>query len=328
MTSARSWKPGNLNLSNRIILAPVAGVTSSPFRRICREFGCAMVHTEMVNARGWVNGNRHTLEYLRFHESERPVSVQIYDSDPVFMGKAARLAAEFADAIDINMGCPAPKVTRTGAGGALLGTPALAGEIMKAVVDNAGGLPVTVKMRAGWNDANADAFMEIAKLAEDNGISAITLHPRTVKQSFSGKADWGRIGRLVRGTELPVMGSGDIFTPTDARDMLERTGCAGVMLARGVFGNPWLIRDTVALLAGKSAARETVENREIISVALRHARLNAEFFGEANGIKDFRKHLLWYLKGRIPRERKPDISRLCTLEDVEGFLEENFKEGV
>jgi len=339
MYHAGEWRIGQLRLHNRVLLAPLAGVSASPFRRICREFGCALVHTEMVNARGWGAGQEHTLDYLRFHESERPLCVQIFGHEPDIMGKAAALAAEIADAIDINMGCPAPGVTRTGAGGALLRNPALAGKIMEAVVDNSGGRPVTVKMRAGWGGSGSAAFkddtggsykdnrdaayLEIAGLAEDCGVSAVTLHPRTVEQRFSGNADREKIRRLVGQVDIPVIGSGDIFTPGDARDMLEQTGCKAVMMGRGAFGNPWLIRNSIALLEGRPMEPERPGSWEIKTVALRHARLNTEFFGEVNGIKDLRKHLLWYLKGRIPRKKKTDISRIRTLEEVARFMDEN-----
>ncbi len=287
-------KIGNLELKNPIFLAPMAGITDLPFRTVVRSFGCGLAYTEMVSAIGLVRKADKTLRYLASDPSDRPLGVQIFGNDPETLAEAARIAEQQgADVIDLNMGCPVKKVTKTGAGAALMTDPALAAAIMQAI-RKATALPFTVKIRSGWNARQANA-LEIGKIAEESGCDAVTLHARTADQGYSGHADWALIARLKGHIRIPVIGSGDIRKPQDAARMFQETRCDGAMIGRGVLGNPWLIGQALSFIDDHRNHEPTLAERE--EVIIRHLDMSAAFYGERAGVRDFRKHLLWYTKG-------------------------------
>jgi tRNA-dihydrouridine synthase B len=288
-------KIGNLILSGKVILAPLAGIADSPFRLLAKRFGAALVYTEMVSAEGLTRGGRGSLRLLDFDPGERPIGVQIFGSDPETMASACRLACKRgAELIDINCGCPVRKVVRKNGGAALLKDLKLLERIFSAV-RRSSEVPVTVKIRSGWDQLSLVAI-EVAKLAQDCQLSAIAVHPRTQAEGFSRKADWGIIQDVKRAVEIPVIGSGDLFSPEDAKNMLDRTGCDAVMIGRGSFGNPWIFSRTNTFLdQGQLPAGPSLEER--IDVCLQHVRLAVEIFGEAAGVKKMRKHMVWYTRG-------------------------------
>ncbi|HEX9779152.1 MAG TPA: tRNA dihydrouridine synthase DusB [Geopsychrobacteraceae bacterium] len=284
---------GSLPLESPLILAPMAGITSLPYRRIMKSFGAALVHTEMVSANGLIREGRKTRELLASSPEEAPLAVQLFGDDPRVLARAAALVADDGALLDINMGCPVKKVIRSGAGSALLQYPDRIRHILtavRAVCEK----PLTIKIRSGWDHQSLN-FIEIGRIAQDAGVDAITLHPRTRAQGFGGQADWQQIGALKAALDIPVFGSGDIFDGCDALRMMAETGCDGVMIGRGGYGNPWLLRDTLALLQGGTIQRPT--RTEIHQVALRHLQLHVEQFGERKAVFEMRKHLCWYAKG-------------------------------
>ena len=286
---------GNITLKNRVVLAPMAGVTDLPFRLLIKEQGCGLVCSEMVSAQALVYGNRRTFELLTTDPRERPVSIQLFGSDPETMARAARILAEYPlDIIDLNMGCPAPKVVKNGEGAALLTDPARAARLVQAVTA-AVSCPVTVKMRTGWAPGEEIA-PQLAVLCAEAKAAALTVHARYREQFYSGHADWSVIKRVKAAVSIPVIGNGDLFSPADALRMQEGTGCDGVMLGRGVLGNPWLVRETVAALAGQPLPPPpTIEER--FTLIRRHFNAQLRFRGEMQSVKEMRKHLIWYLKG-------------------------------
>lgn len=289
-------KIGSITLDNPFILAPMAGVTDAASRLLAKEMGCALVYTEMVSAKGLVYENEHTSEMLYTSPSERPVAIQIFGSEPQFMAKAAKMveASGMADIIDINMGCPAPKVVKGGDGSALMRNPQLAYDVMRAVVD-AVSLPVTVKFRKGW-DANSVNAVEIACLAEKAGVSAVAVHGRTREQYYSGSSDLSTIADVVRAVSIPVIGNGDIRTPQDAMRMMEKTGCHAVMIGRATEGNPWIFREMKHYWeTGEILAKPTVAER--CAMIRRHLALQIEQKGDYIGLREMRKHAAWYTKG-------------------------------
>ena len=287
-------KIGNLQLKNTIFLAPLAGITDLPFRTIVRSFGCGLAYTEMISAVGLVRKADKTLRYLASTPLDRPLGVQIFGNDPQVIAEAVKIAEQRgADLIDFNMGCPVKKVTKAGAGAALMKEPLLAAAIMRAA-RKATGLPFTVKIRSGWSGRQVNA-LEIGKIAEDAGCDAVTLHPRTADQGYSGRADWNLLAELKGQITIPVIGSGDIRRPQDAARMFQETGCDGAMIGRGALGNPWLIAETLSFLEGSPFAPPTLAERE--AIIIRHLNLASDFYGEQAGVRDFRKHLLWYTKG-------------------------------
>lgn len=289
-------KIGSITLDNPFILAPMAGVTDAASRLLAKEMGCALVYTEMVSAKGLVYENEHTSEMLYTSPSERPVAIQIFGSEPQFMAKAAKMveASGMADIIDINMGCPAPKVVKGGDGSALMRNPQLAYDVMRAVVD-AVSLPVTVKFRKGW-DANSVNAVEIACLAEKAGVSAVAVHGRTREQYYSGSSDLSTIADVVRAVSIPVIGNGDIRTPQDAMRMMEKTGCHAVMIGRATEGNPWIFREMKHYWeTGEILAKPTVAER--CAMIRRHLALQMEQKGDYIGLREMRKHAAWYTKG-------------------------------
>ncbi|MFE9250234.1 tRNA dihydrouridine synthase DusB [Streptomyces sp. NPDC007088] len=284
-----------------VVLAPMAGITNAPFRTLCREFsgGKGLFVSEMITTRALVERNEKTMQLVRFGPSETPRSIQLYGVDPATVGKAARMIAEedLADHIDLNFGCPVPKVTRKGGGSALPYKRNLLRAILREAVTGADGLPVTMKMRKGIDEDHLTA-LDAGRIAVEEGISAIALHGRTAAQHYGGTADWESIARLKEHVpEIPVLGNGDIWSAEDAVRMMRETGCDGVVVGRGCLGRPWIFGDLVALFEG-TAAPAAPSLREVSAVMLRHATLLGEWLGdEARGVIDFRKHVAWYLKG-------------------------------
>lgn len=312
---------GSVELDNRLILAPMAGVTDLPFRVLCKEQGCGLVCTEMVSAKAILYKNKNTRSLLEVDPQERPVAVQLFGSDPKIMSEMAKLIEPGPfDIIDVNMGCPVPKVVNNGEGSALMKNPALVGEILSAMV-KAVKKPVTVKFRKGFNDDLVNA-VEIARIAEASGAAAVAVHGRTREQYYSGKADWNIIRQVKEAVKIPVIGNGDLFTPEDAKAMLEETGCDGLMIARGAKGNPWIFSrinhylDTGELLPPPSVA----EIREMIH---RHGRMQLACKGEVTAMREMRKHMAWYTAG-LPRSAalRGEINRVETLEELDQLIEE------
>lgn len=288
-------KIGDIKLDNPVILAPMAGVTDLPFRRLAKEMGCGLVYSEMVSDKGLLYENCHTLHMLQIDDRERPIAIQIFGSDPDSMAKAARYVEDSgADIIDINMGCPTPKIVKNGSGSALMCQPELAYQIMAKVVE-AVHIPVTVKIRKGWNEASANA-VEMARLAERAGIAAIAVHGRTREQFYAGKADWNIIRQVKESVGIPVIGNGDIRNHHDAENMISTTGCDAIMVGRGAQGNPWIFRQiTHYLTTGEVLPPPKIEER--LSVLLRHLDMLVEHKGEYIGVREMRSHGAWYTKG-------------------------------
>ena len=290
-------KIGNIETKNNVFLAPMAGVTDLVFRVICKEMDCGMVYSEMVSAKGVQHNNKNTKELLKVDERERPVAMQMFGSDHEIMAEMARKLNEYEDIdiLDINMGCPAPKIVKNGEGSALTLNPKLVGEIISAV-SKASEKPVTVKFRKGFDDQHLNA-LEIGKIAEESGAKAVTIHGRTREQYYAGKADWDIIKALKEEIKtIPVIGNGDIFTPEDAKNMLEYTGCDAVMIGRGSQGNPFIFKRTVEYLEnGILLPEPTWEDR--LDIAEKHMDMLADYKGEVIGIREMRKHLGWYIKG-------------------------------
>ena len=287
-------KIGILTLKNRLIMAPMAGITNPPFRRIVKGLGAGLVVTEMVSSVGLSRNHEKTLRYLRSDPQEKPLSVQIFGADPRIMAMAAKMAVEKgADVVDINMGCPARKVTKNGSGGALLRNPTAVHHMVTAV-RKACTVPLTVKIRAGWAPQEAN-FLEIASIIEDCGADAVTIHPRFVNQGFSGQADWNIIRKIKEKVAIPVIGNGDVIKPELALKMWKETDCDGVMIGRGALGNPWIFRHVLDLLKGLEVSPpELSERKETILAHFTHL---SEIIGEERASKLMRGQLLWYTKG-------------------------------
>lgn len=285
---------GTLQLKNRLVMAPMSGITNLPFRRIAKRLGAGLVTTEMISAMGLAMHQEKTLRYLKSHPEERPLSVQIFGSDSRIMAEAARRVVDAgADLVDINMGCPARKVLKTGAGGALLRSPDRVRDIVSSV-RGVCTVPLTVKIRAGWSPAQP-ATCDVAQAVEDCGADAITIHPRFVTQRFSGNADWGIISQVKARVKIPVIGNGDVSTPTRALDMIEQTGCDGVMIGRAAMGNPWIFRQILNLDNGGDIGSPTISERR--KIILEHFRLLIDHMGEQRATRVMRGLLLWYTKG-------------------------------
>ncbi len=286
---------GNIKLTAPLALAPMAGITDLPFRLICRRLGCGMTVSEMVSAKGLLYKNVKTTEMLRIAAGERPTAIQLFGSVPQELAAAAKIVeASGADIIDFNMGCPVHKIVNNGEGSALMKNPALAYEILAALVD-AVHIPVTVKFRAGWDDAHRNA-VEIAQAADRAGVSALAVHGRTRQQFYEGKADWSIIGEVKRAVHIPVFGNGDIFCVADGVRMLAETGADGLMIGRGADGNPWLFRQLKAVLAGQAPPpAPTLDER--LSLAAEHLQMLVDYKGEYISVKEMRRHISAYLKG-------------------------------
>ena len=308
-------KMGNLNLDNRVFLSPMAGVTDLPFRLICKEQDCGMLYTEMVNAKALCYDDQNTKKMLKIEDAEHPLAIQIFGSDPEYMGGAAKILNSYPNEIlDINMGCPAPKVVKNGDGSALLKNPELAGKVLRAVVDNSE-KPVTLKIRKGWDDTCINA-VEIAKIAEDSGISAIAIHGRTREQYYSGKADWDIIREVKENVSIPVIGNGDVFEVEDAINMLNKTNCDAIMIGRGAQGNPWIFkRINHYMQTGEILPEPTLEEK--IDTAMKHLKLAVEEHGEYVAVREMRKHIAWYLKGlRNSARVRDEINKIESYEEV------------
>ena len=288
-------KIGNVELKNAIALAPMAGVTDLPFRLLCKEQGCGLMYTEMVSAKALLYKNRNTKPLLETRPEEEPVAVQLFGSDPEIMSEMALQLEEGPYAIiDVNMGCPVPKIVNNGEGSALMKDPKLVEQILTALV-KAINKPVTVKIRKGFDEDHVNAA-EIAKIAEACGVAAVAVHGRTRAQYYSGQADWDIIAQVKDAVKIPVIGNGDVDSPEKAKAILEQTGCDGVMIGRAAEGNPWIFREVVSYLEnGTIPARPT--NREKREMILRHAALQLEYKGEYTGVREMRKHLSWYTVG-------------------------------
>lgn len=311
-------KIGSLKIEPGVLPAPLAGISDKAFRLIAREYGCQLLYSEMISAKGLIYNNERTEKMLDLSGEDYPVAVQLFGSEPEIMAQAAQIAVEQGAAIiDINMGCPTPKIVKNGEGAALMRTPELAFRIVEKVVQ-AVPVPVTVKMRKGWDENHVNA-VEMAQGVVAAGAQAVTIHGRTREQFYSGKADWEIIARVVEAISVPVIGNGDIFTPADAQKMLETTGCSGVMIGRGSLGNPWIFSRTMAFLKGENVPEPSVEEK--IATALRHLKLVVSFKGEEVGIREMRKHLGWYLKGgKGAAQFRVEINRQQKIEGIIDLL--------
>ncbi|UCE20498.1 MAG: tRNA dihydrouridine synthase DusB [Gemmatimonadota bacterium] len=314
-------KIGNVQIQGKVVLAPLAGITDTSFRLLCRFFGAALVFTEMISADGLVRGNTNTLRYLFFQQSERPLGIQIFGSDPEILAKGAVSAAQQKpDMIDINLACPVRKVVKRNAGAALLRDLKLVEKIFRAVVQ-AVQIPVTIKIRSGWSRESIVA-VDVATMAQECGISAVTVHPRTQQMQFSGKADWDLIAQVKEAVAIPVIGSGDITSPLDAANMFNQTGCDAVMIGRASLGQPWIFHHTNHFLKTNELLPQP-SLHERFEAALKHTHSALQEKGELLGIRAMRKHLLWYTKGlRESAQLRKNISILETIVDVENLFQE------
>lgn len=323
------WSIGNLKLDGQVFLAPMAGYTDRSFRLLAREMGAALTYTEMVSAQALIHGNQRTRELARVRDEEGPVAIQLFGHDPEVMAKAAQVALELGAAlVDLNMGCPTPKVVKNGDGAALMRDPGRAAAIAQAVVEavrassgpsGPGSVPVTAKIRKGWDEGSVNAI-ELAGRLQAAGLQAITVHGRTRNQFYSGCADWEIIGQVKAALDIPVIGNGDIRKAEDVLKMLATTGCDAVMIGRGAIGNPWIFAQANAVLKGlPPQALPSVAER--VNVALRHLTMAIEDKGEAIAIRQMRKHLVWYLKGLPGAARlREQINRETSLAGLKKLL--------
>ena len=319
------WKIGNIDIKNRIVLAPMAGISNTSYRKIIKEMGAGLIYAEMVSDKALCFSNEKTFDLLKMSEEERPIAQQIFGSDKESFVKAARIIEEkmHPDIIDINMGCPVPKVAvRAQAGSALLKNPDKVYEIVSSVV-KAVTVPVTVKIRSGWDEKNINA-VEIAKKCEEAGASAITIHGRTRAQGYSGKADWNIIKQVKEAVKIPVIGNGDVTSCYDAKKMIDETGVDAVMIGRGVLGNPWLIKECVDYLNdGKEP--EEVSFVDKVQMMRKHYELLAQDKCEKLALLEIRSHIIWYLKGMPQsKEIKNKICQSKTTEDIFNIIDEYY----
>lgn len=314
---------GSVTLENNVILAPMAGVTDLPYRLLCREQGCGLVCMEMVSAKAILYKNRNTKELLAVDPGERPVSLQLFGSDPKILSEIAKSLEDGPyDIFDINMGCPVPKIVKNGEGSALMRDPKLVEEILETMV-KAVKKPVTVKIRKGFDETSVNA-VEIAKIAEGCGVAAVAVHGRTREQYYSGKADWEIIRRVKEAVRIPVIGNGDVFSPEDAKRLVDTTGCDGIMVARGAKGNPWIFKQIVSYLeTGERIPAPTKE--EVKEMILRHGRMLAECKGERAAMREMRKHISWYTAG-FPNSAslRREINEVETAEQLRELIEGKF----
>jgi nifR3 family TIM-barrel protein len=316
---------GSLTVPVPVVLAPMAGITNAAYRRLCAEQGAGLYVCEMITSRGLVERDETTLKMLVFDDLETTRSVQLYGTDPAYVGKATEiLCADYGvHHVDLNFGCPVPKVTRKGGGGALPWKRGLLAEILGAAVAAAQpyGVPVTMKTRKGLDDDHL-TYLDAGRIAQESGVAAISLHGRTVAQAYSGRADWDAIARLVESVDIPVLGNGDIWEAGDALRMVEETGAAGVVVGRGCLGRPWLFRDLAAAFAGLDV-RTLPTLGEVRTMMRRHAELLSQHMGEERGCKEFRKHVSWYLKGfRAGGTLRHSLALVDSLAALDVLLEE------
>ena len=329
MAIIRTLQIGNVTLENNLILAPMAGVSDLPFRLLCREQGAGLVCMEMVSAKAILYKNRNTEELLTIDPKEHPVSLQLFGSDPDIISEIAKQIEERPfDILDLNMGCPVPKVVNNGDGSALMKNPRLAGEIIEKTA-RAIKKPLTVKIRKGFDDAHVNA-VELAHIAQESGAAAVAVHGRTREQYYAGHADWDIIRQVKEAVSIPVIGNGDIRTPEDVAAMAEQTGCDGYMIARGAEGNPWIFRQILHYFeTGEHLARPDFS--EVTEMLLRHAKMQIDCKGDYTGIREIRKHAAWYtagyrnsskLRGRINEvENYEQLGAL--FREVESYNEKN-----
>nr|WP_246159748.1 tRNA dihydrouridine synthase DusB [Microbacterium rhizomatis] len=328
LTSAAPLRIGPIALDAPVVLAPMAGITNTAFRRLCREYGAGLYVSEMITSRALVERNATTMRLIRHHESETPRSIQLYGVDPKTMSEAVRIlvAEDHADHIDLNFGCPVPKVTRKGGGAALPWKLGLFREIVEGAVKAAGEVPLTVKMRKGI-DSDHLTYLDAGRIAENAGVASIALHARTASEFYSGTADWAAIASLKDAvTSVPVLGNGDIWAAEDAVRMMSETGCDGVVVGRGCLGRPWLFGDLARALGGPGATTAEPVDATLGFVARafrRHAELLVEFFeDEGRGCRDIRKHVAWYFKGYpVGGDTRAALATASTLDEIDELLD-------
>lgn len=315
---------GNVNLENNVVLAPMAGVTDLPFRLLCKEQGVGLICMEMVSAKAIYFNNKNTNELMQIHPCETPVSLQLFGSDPDIISEMAKRIENKPFAIlDINMGCPVPKVVNNGEGSALMKNPKLVEEILTKLV-KATYKPVTVKIRKGFNDDNVNA-VEIARIAESCGVAAVAVHGRTREQYYSGKADWEIIRKVKEAVKIPVIGNGDVVDALSAKALQDQTGCDGIMVGRAAQGNPWIFHEIITYLeTGVIPPKPTPE--QVKDVVIRHAKLQLKFKGEYTGVREMRKHLSWYTTGYPNSARfRQMINSMESMEELIKSIEQIFQ---